>query len=135
MYVTAFSVFEWCTIIYCWGVYGQFWEILFVHRFPREQLPEEMCSTEPVQGLWLQFPVHGPLDGLGAGDTGQEDVYAGKQLHYWQHDGHIYLLLYKYIFFIKINLNWNQYHIITTITLVVWWKMKIVILDKLIFLI
>lgn len=135
MYVTAFSVFEWCTIIYCWGVYGQFWEILFVHRFPREQLPEEMCSTEPVQGLWIQFPVHGPIDGLGAGDTGQEDVYAGKQLHYWQHDGHIYLLLYKYIFFIKINLNWNQYHIITTITLVVWWKMKIVILDKLIFLI
>lgn len=39
-----------------------------------------MCSTEPVQGPWLQFPVHGPVDGLGAGDTGQEDVYSGKQL-------------------------------------------------------
>lgn len=80
-------------------MYKQIWEILFVHRFPREQLPEEMCSTEPVQGLWIQFPVDGPIDGLGAGDTGQEDVYAGKQLHHWYHDGHIYSWLYEYKLF------------------------------------
>lgn len=42
-----------------------------------------MCPTEPVQGLWVQFPVHGPLDGLGVGDTSQEDVYAGKQFYFW----------------------------------------------------